>query len=63
MFSRIPVGNGINEMSPDSHLALEIGEVQIIGSIGDMPPKAMDIEENDKLKQWTLGLREHGDGG
>jgi hypothetical protein len=57
------MGNGINKMSPDSRLALEIGQVQVVGSIGEVPPSATDIEANDKLNQWTLGLREDGDGG
>jgi hypothetical protein len=63
MFSRVPVGKGVSKMSQESRLALEIGFVKILGSVGEVPPSSSDVESNSKLMQWTLGLREDGDGG
>lgn len=64
MFSRVPPGNNVRKLTSDSHLLLEVGHVDILGSddesqFGD--PR--DVEENEKVMMWTKGLREHGGGG
>ena len=50
-------------MSPEFRLGLEIGSVQVVGCINEVPPSAQDIETSSKVLQWTRGLREDGDGG
>jgi hypothetical protein len=63
-FCRVPLGNNVRQQSPDSHLALEIGSVEFLGSENEGQfgnPK--DIEEDQKVMAWTKGLREHGGGG
>jgi len=63
-FSRVPIGNNVRTLSPDSHLVFEVGSIEILGSENEGEfgnPK--DVEENAKVMAWTEGLREHGGGG
>lgn len=63
-FSRVPPGNNVREMSPESHLILEVGFVDILGSEGEEQfgnPK--DVEEEAKVKLWVEGLRMPGGNG
>lgn len=63
MFSRVPLGNNVKKLSPQPRLALDIGNVRVVGSAGEDVPSAQDVEEDAKVEMWTCGLREDGDGG
>lgn len=63
-FTRVPPGNNVRTLSAQSYLALEVGYVDVLGSDGEgLFGNPKDIEENDKLKLWSDGLREDGGGG
>jgi hypothetical protein len=61
IFTRVPVGQMVKQMSQEFRLALEIGFIEVLGSAGEDFPNAKDIETDPKLQEWTCGLR--GDGG
>jgi hypothetical protein len=62
--SRVPVGNNVKKMTPETHLVLDvIGNVRVVGGGREALRNAKDIEENADIMEWTCGLREDGDGG
>ncbi|KAH7910573.1 hypothetical protein BJ138DRAFT_1113950 [Hygrophoropsis aurantiaca] len=63
MFTRIPVGRGISELTTNAHLALEVGFVQYVGGSGHIIGDPQNLEKNNLLKMWVEGLRQNGGGG
>jgi hypothetical protein len=63
IFTRVPVGNNIRKMTPEQHLALEVGFIEVVGGEGEKGKPCKDAETDEKLKLWTQGMREDGGGG
>jgi hypothetical protein len=50
-------------MTPEQHLALEVGFIEVVGGEGEKGKPCKDAETDEKLKLWTQGMREDGGGG
>jgi hypothetical protein len=63
IFTRVPIGNNVRKMTPESHLVLEVGYIEVIGSEGEPGKVVQEVGMNEALKLWTEGMREDGGGG
>ncbi|KAF9227385.1 hypothetical protein BS17DRAFT_775398 [Gyrodon lividus] len=63
MFAPRPLGGNMKGNTPISYLSLEVGSVKLIGTGGHLFGNPLDLESDDKLKEWAAGLRQDGGGG
>lgn len=63
MFSPRPLGPNILGNTDVFHISLEIGRVSLIGTGGHLFGSPRDLESDEKMKEWVLGLRQDGGGG
>lgn len=63
MFSPRPSGPNALGNTPVSHISLEVGYIASIGIGGHLFGHPRDLESDEKMKEWVLGLREDGGGG
>ncbi|KAH0827829.1 hypothetical protein J3R83DRAFT_3455 [Lanmaoa asiatica] len=63
MFSPRPLGPNASGNTPVSHMSLEISHVSSIGSGGHLFGNPRDLESDENMKEWVLGLRQDGGGG
>ncbi|KAF8844341.1 hypothetical protein BDN67DRAFT_1000321 [Paxillus ammoniavirescens] len=63
IFAPRPIGGNIRGNTLISHLSLEVGHVKLIGTGGHIYGNPLDLDSNEKLKEWITGLRQDGGGG
>lgn len=63
MFSPRPLGPNATGNTSVSHISLEILHVRSLGFGGHLFGNPSDLESDEKLKEWVLGLRQDGGGG
>ena len=63
IFSPRPLGPNASGNTPVSHISLEIDHVTLIGTSGHLFGNPRDLESDENMKEWVLGLRQDGGGG
>jgi len=63
MFSPRPLGPNATGNTPVSHISLEICHVKSVGIGGHLFGNPSDLESDENMKEWVLGLRQDGGGG
>ncbi|KAI6157772.1 hypothetical protein BKA82DRAFT_996110 [Pisolithus tinctorius] len=63
MFAPRPLGANQRGNTPISHIALDVGNVKLVGLGGHVFCDPKDVESDASVKKWVLGLREDGGGG
>ena len=63
MFSPRPLGTNARGNTTASHISLEVGYVSLVGIGGHLFGNPRDLESDDKMREWVLGLRLDGGGG
>lgn len=63
MFSPRPLGPNVVGNTHVSHISLEIGYISSLGTGGHLFGNPRDLESDEKMKEWVLGLRQDGGGG
>lgn len=63
MFSPRPISPNAFGNTPVSHISLEIGGLSSIGTGGHLFGNPRDLESDENMKEWVLGLRQDGGGG
>ncbi|KAF8554167.1 hypothetical protein OG21DRAFT_1603650 [Imleria badia] len=63
MFSPRPLGPNATGNTPVSHISLEIGHVKSVGVGAHLFGNPRDVESDENLKEWVVGLRQDGGGG
>jgi hypothetical protein len=63
MFAPRPLGQNATGNTSVSHISLEIGHVKSVGIGGHLFGNPRDLESDENMKEWVLGLRQDGGGG
>ncbi|KAF8444565.1 hypothetical protein L210DRAFT_3642827 [Boletus edulis BED1] len=63
MFSPRPLGSNTTGNTPIAHISLEISQVKLVGIGGHLFGNPRDLELNENVKEWVLGLLQDGGGG
>lgn len=63
MFSPRPLGPNATGNTPVSHISLDVDFVKLLGIGGHLFGNPRDLESDENMKEWMLGLRQDGGGG